>query len=76
MRAVYVVILEDDPFKKSLENVASIRAIETEVDSDSSTIIRLRHDLIVITPNFLLKLGILIVHAISIRDILLPERPS
>ena len=65
-----------DPFKKSLENVTSISSIETEINSDNCTIIRLRHNLIVITPNFLLKLGAFRAHTVAIRDIILPERPS
>ena len=76
-RALYVVILKGiDPFRKSLENVTSISSIETEINSDNCTIIRLRHNLIVITPNFLLKLGAFRAHTVAIRDIILPERPS
>ena len=76
-RALYVVILKGiDPFRKSLENVTSVSSIETEINSDNCTVIRLRHNLIVITPNFLLKLGAFRVHTVAIRDIILPERPS
>jgi hypothetical protein len=64
-RSIYVLIVRKiDPFRESLENVTTIHSVMSEVDTDNATLIRVRDHLIVITPNFLLKLGSLHAHAV------------